>query len=232
MKRPLSFVAAAVVAMAWLPFAVPAAQADETEIPADCQVPPEFLPEDINIIIGTDESETLQGTPEADFICGRLGDDRIFGRGGNDLIAADTTTFRGNFDAPGGDDLVLAGKGNDEILAGPGDDRVMGNRGGDFLALALGDDAGFGGRGVDTIIGGFGRDETFGDQGDDTVAGGPEDDMVHGGPGDDQLFGGVPEDGPPPGVDFCVGASGTDTATDCRTARGVEERRTTPAPPV
>lgn len=222
MNRPLAFVAAAIVAVAWLPLTVPAAHAYETEIPEDCFVPPERMPEGINVIIGTDDPETLVGTPGPDFICGRLGDDRIFGLGGNDMIASDTTTFFGSFDAEGGDDLVFGGTGKDEILPGPGDDRVLGGRGGDFIALALGDDVGIGGRGRDMIIGGFGRDETFGGRGDDIVAGGPDNDLVHGGLGDDQLFGGVTEEGPPPGVDVCIGRAGTDTAKDCDTTRGVE----------
>lgn len=222
MNRPLSFTAAAVIAMAWLPFASPA-HADEHEIPADCEVPPDLLPPGTNIIIGTDDSETLRGTPGVDYICGRLGDDRIIGYGGGDFIAGDTTTFFGDKDAPGGDDVIIAGPGDDEVLPGPGDDRVNGGPGDDFLALAVGDDVGIGGPGDDGIIGGFGRDLASGGPGNDEVAGGPDDDLVLGGPGDDALFGGIPGGGgAPPGRDRCIGASGTDTAVECAIARGVE----------
>jgi Ca2+-binding RTX toxin-like protein len=153
------------------------------------------------VIIGTNASETLVGSEGPDFICALLGDDVIYGLGGDDLILGDTTTFFGNVQAPGGDDTIFAGAGNDEVLPGPGDDTVDGGSGDDSLALAVGDDVGQGGQGSDSVIGGFGQDVVLGGPGDDELAGGFDDDLINGGPGDDFLFGELPGGGePPPGL--------------------------------
>ena len=173
-----------------------AAQAQE-QLPEDCAVPPFIDLTQFNVIIGTDESEVLRGTSGPDFICGLLGDDVVLGLGGNDLLLSDTTTFFGNLEAEGGNDVVLGGPGDDEILPGPGNDVVHGGAGGDFLALALGDDVGHGGAGDDVIIGGLGIDRVLGQRGADSLAGGPGDDLINGGPGDDFLAGEIP---PPPPV--------------------------------
>lgn len=208
----------------------PGAQAQE--LPADCAVPPFIDLSQYNVIVGTDASEVLRGTEGRDFICGLLGNDVIHGLGGADLILADTTTFFGNVGAAGGNDIVFAGAGDDEILPGPGNDVVHGQDGDDFLALAVGDDIGNGGAGNDFINGGFGRDIANGGAGDDSVAGGFHNDVVNGGPGDDFVVGEIPADSPPPppGVevpapathDVCVGAAGTDTAYDCDVTAAVE----------
>ena len=197
-----------------------AAPAQAVIVPADCAVPPEIDLTQFNVIIGTNASQTIRGTERADFICARLGNDTIFAGGGNDLILGDTTTFFGNVNAPGGNDVVFAGAGNDQVLPGPGNDRVFGSFGADELNLAVGDDYGDGGPGADLIIGGFGRDTAEGGDGNDTIAGGPDADVLYGGPGNDALFGQLPP-GPPPPVpvpparDTCNGGSGTDTGVEC-----------------
>ena len=188
-------------------------------VPADCAVPPDIDLRQYNVIIGTNASQTIRGTERADFICARLGNDTIFAGGGNDLILADTTTFFGNQNAPGGNDVVFAGAGNDEVLPGPGNDRVYGSYGADFIALAVGDDYGDGGPGADEMIGGFGRDTVSGGDGNDFIAGGPDADVLYGGPGADTLFGELPGGGLPPGYpgarDTCNGGSGADTGVEC-----------------
>ena len=143
---------------------VPAAAA---EVPADCAVT-EHRPLEFNVVIGTNASETLRGTEGADFICGLLGDDVIYAYGGNDLILGDTTTFFGNVQAPGGNDTIFAGAGDDQVLSGPGNDSVNGGAGDDFIALAAGNDVAQGGHGADTIIGGFGNDKVLVDRGTTT----------------------------------------------------------------
>lgn len=218
---------AAALATAFLLPTTGVAQADG-HVPEDCAVPPFIDLSQYNIIIGTDESETLRGTAGPDFICARLGDDRIVARGGGDLILGDNTTFFGNKDAEGGDDLIFAGRGPDQVLSGPGDDTVLGGRGHDFLALAVGDDRGVGGHGHDNIIGGFGWDVILGERGDDMLAGGPDRDLILGGPGDDFMAGQLPPSDEPPPVpvpdafDRCFGARGVDTAVDCDRTRSVE----------
>lgn len=196
----------------------------EDQVPEDCAVPDFIDLSKYNIIIGTDDSELIRGTPAPDFICARLGDDTILSYGGADLVLGDTTTFFGNPGAAGGNDVVVAGSGWDEVLPGPGDDRVMAGRGRDFVALAIGDDVGYGGAGRDDIIGGFGFDVIEGGHKADSLAGGPDDDTLLGGRGNDTLAGELPPGTePPPGVplpppatrDVCVGSVGIDTAIDC-----------------
>lgn len=211
-----------------VPLAAPA-QA-EVRVPAACAVPPDIDLDEFNVVIGTNRSEELVGTRGPDFICGRLGNDVILAFGGDDLVLSDTTTFFGDPGAAGGADLVLAGRGADQVLPGPGDDVVRGGPGADFLALAVGDDVGDGGPGVDSIIGGFGEDVVWGRPGNDFLAGGPGDDVVNGGRGNDFLAGELPPDSPPPPIPFeparsdvCIGGTGSDTALDCDVLVAVEE---------
>jgi Ca2+-binding RTX toxin-like protein len=228
MKRSRALLCAFLLAAGLL--VAPASTAHAVDVPEDCAVPPFIDLSQYNVIIGTDASETLFGTNGPDFICARLGDDRIFSLAGDDLVLGDNTTFFGNVNAPGGDDVINAGAGNDEVLPGPGDDTVNGGDGDDFLALAVGDDTGVGGHGSDSIIGGFGRDLVLGGPGDDFLAGGFDDDLLVGGPGDDFLAGELPPDSAPPPIplppaataDWCIGSSGVDTAMDCDHVVGVE----------
>src|SRR3954453_21979109 len=115
--RPLLAVVPLAVAMM-----LPAANAAQAvTVPADCDPGPDSGVDlsQYNIIIGTNASETLVGSDRPHFICGRLGDDTIFGLGGDDVILGDTATFFGNPNAPGGADVIDAGAGDDQVLAGP-----------------------------------------------------------------------------------------------------------------
>jgi hypothetical protein len=67
---------------------------------------------------------TRGGFVQLDFALARYNPDGIldptFGTGdGNDQIAADDLGFFGDPNAPGGNDTVVAGGGDDEVLAGP-----------------------------------------------------------------------------------------------------------------
>jgi hypothetical protein len=53
------------------------APATAVDVPDDCAVPPDIDLSAYNVIIGTDESETIVGTDGPDAICALLGDDRI-----------------------------------------------------------------------------------------------------------------------------------------------------------
>ena len=225
MKRAIVVMVSLVAALL-----VGAPTAGAQEVPEDCAVPPDIDLDLFNVIIGDNTSETLVGTEGSDFICGLLGDDVIYGLGGDDIILGDTSTFFGNVQAPGGNDTIFAGAGNDQVLSGPGDDTVNGGSGDDFLALAVGDDVGQGGQGNDAINGGFGQDVVLGGPGDDELVGGFDDDLINGGPGDDFLAGELPPDSPPPPVpaepsenDRCIGAGGVDTALECDRTFAVEE---------
>jgi Ca2+-binding RTX toxin-like protein len=65
------------------------------------------------LIVGTDNSETLNGTPGDDEIVGAKGDDTINGNGGNDLIYWRTGTYAPTSD---GSDSVDGGAGVDRFL--------------------------------------------------------------------------------------------------------------------
>jgi hypothetical protein len=119
--RPRHILASLPLAAALLLYPASAAQA-QVEVPADCAVPPDIDLTLFHVVVGTDRSERLVGTDGPDFICGRLGNDVIFGKGGDDLILSDTTTFFGNVNAAGGNDIVFAGAGTDQVLPGPGND--------------------------------------------------------------------------------------------------------------
>jgi Ca2+-binding RTX toxin-like protein len=93
------------------------------------------------------------------------------------------------------DDVVLAGGGNDTVLAGLGDDSIT---------AAAGDDVVYGGDGNDSATGDTGRDQLFGGAGDDNMSGGTDADTLFGGAGDDSLLGGL-------GADVVDGGAGSDT---------------------
>jgi Ca2+-binding RTX toxin-like protein len=111
-----------------------------------------------DVIVGTDEGETIRGLG---------GDDLICGRGGGDTIGG------------GGDrDRVFGASGNDTLAAGPGGGLVSGGAGNDGL---------IGGRGVDTLRGGPDNDDLDGGPAADLHDGGPGHDVCHLGVGRDTV---------------------------------------------
>ena len=84
-----------------------------------------------------------------------------------------------------GEDLVLAGGGDDDIKTRDGDDVIFGG---------LGDDKVKAGKGDDIVGGGSGDDKIKGEAGDDVLAGNAGDDDIRGGKGNDALIGGLGSD--------------------------------------
>ena len=80
---------------------------------------------------------------------------------------------------------IVGTTGNDVILAGPGNNMIRGIAGDDVIC---------GGDGDDEIIGGLGADIIFAGNGDDFVKGGSGADDIFGGPGDDELRGALGND--------------------------------------
>ena len=76
----------------------------------------------------------------------------------------------------GGNDLICAGAGADDVEAGAGNDRIWGAGGNDDLE---------GQSGKDRIYGGKGNDELYGHAGNDLLKGGAGFDEGKGGPGSD-----------------------------------------------
>ncbi|MFP1133154.1 calcium-binding protein, partial [Asticcacaulis sp. W401b] len=101
----------------------------------------------------------------------------------------------------GGDDVFIAGSGNNTLNGANGHDWLDGQGGNDVL---------HGGEGNDVLIGGAGNDLLYGGNGDDYLSGGDGDDWspngfgLWGGAGNDVLSGGS-------GVDALYGESGDDT---------------------
>ena len=108
------------------------ASADEAIIPA--------IPEDFDIISGTDAAETLSGNANSTFIDGSNGDDVITGASNDDY-----------FIGGGGSDILSGNDGNDTLIGGIGFDFLSGGAGADYLQGDENTNTLFGGVGADTF---------------------------------------------------------------------------------
>ncbi|MBW4648779.1 MAG: DUF4347 domain-containing protein [Kastovskya adunca ATA6-11-RM4] len=116
----------------------------------------------LNIINGTNLTDTLVGTAGGDrlygfgghdTISGGLGNDQLYGGDGNDILFGDSQNS-----LTGGDDLIYGGTGNDRIYGGAGNDNLYGEVGDDQIWGDAGNDRLWGGLGNDILTGGEGRD--------------------------------------------------------------------------
>lgn len=80
---------------------------DDDEGPVDPPVEPE-----INVVLGTSDSEILVGTPAADYILGLAGNDYLYGLGDDDVL-----------DGGAGYDRIFGGAGEDEFVLAVGGSR-------------------------------------------------------------------------------------------------------------
>ncbi|AKS46067.1 Ca2+-binding protein, RTX toxin-related [Octadecabacter temperatus] len=92
------------------------------------------------------------------------------------------------------DDIVLAGAGDDLVMANDGDDEIYGGEGHDTLCGQDGDDVIYGGEGNDILEGMNDNDVLIAGEGNDTVYGDAGTDVMSGGTGDDKLYGGADND--------------------------------------
>jgi Ca2+-binding RTX toxin-like protein len=145
-----------------------------------------------NVLIGSDEADTLTGGSGNDTLHGHGGDDNLSGGSGDDVI-----------DGVDGDDMIRGGSGDDVGVGGNGDDVVLGGSGNDTVDGSSGNDTVIGDRGDDNVLGGLGDDSLLGNAGSDTVTAGDGNDTVHGGGHDDRLVGDA-------GDDILRGANGDD----------------------
>jgi Ca2+-binding RTX toxin-like protein len=116
----------------------------------------------------------------------------IVAGGGNDTIIAKRNK-----------DFVCAGDGDDLISGGTGRDKLFGEAGNDVIDEGPGSGKAFGGLGDDTLLGGGGGDTLHGDDGNDRVLGQIQDDHLWGDSGNDVIVGGH-------GIDEMQGGSGDD----------------------
>ncbi|MBV8685105.1 MAG: hypothetical protein JOZ90_02445 [Alphaproteobacteria bacterium] len=135
-----------------------------------------------------------------------------YGLEGNDRIVAPDTRFDEPWihhflDGGSGDDVLLGGAWNDDLIGEEGDDRLDGGGGDDVL---LGD------AGRDRLLGGDGNDGLVGGAGDDRLYGGAGDDLLRGEDGRDFLQGGAGADT----FQFLDGDTGVDRIADFDSASG------------
>lgn len=116
----------------------------------------------------------------------------IVAGGGNDTIIAKRNK-----------DVVCAGDGDDLISGGTGRDKLFGEAGNDVIDEGPGSGKAFAGPGEDTLLGGGGGDSLHGDDGNDRIFGQIQDDHLRGDSGDDLVVGGQ-------GIDQMEGGGGDD----------------------
>jgi|GEM_PF-1160414 len=102
------------------------------------------------------EDETVYATPQDDILIltnendtmdGLAGDDYIEGKAGNDILIGNT-----------GDDILWGGTDDDMLYGDEGSDILFGDTGADYLEGGSGDDMLYGGDGDDVLLGGEGSD--------------------------------------------------------------------------
>lgn len=145
-----------------------------------------------DIIDGGDGIDTIQGGNGSDLINGGDGDDDLSGGNDGDIMNGG----EGNDSLQGdiGNDILNGGAGNDTIEGGDGADIISGGADNDFIFGGGGQDDIDGGSGDDTIGGGTGADVIRGKRGDDVIDGGDQGDNISGGTGNDTIIGGKGND--------------------------------------
>jgi len=126
---------------------------------------------------------TTHGTPCSDVIVAPPGVEHVVAGGGDDTILAAPITAAS--DCPAGCHL---GVGSQTFEGGGGDDVVFGERGNDILRGGPGNDQLFGGIGDDLLQGGPGDDRLAGGFGADSIDGEGDDDYVRGDSTIDRIF--------------------------------------------
>ena len=134
-------------------------------------------------------------TAGADVLVGAKAGSTIMAGDGNDTIVADDAQ-----------NYLRGEVGDDVIYGGAGFDDINGTQGNDTLDGGAGDDWVVGGKGDDLQYGEAGNDIVWGNLGNDTLSGGSGADQVRGGQGDDSISGGS-------GNDYISGDRGNDTET-------------------
>jgi len=154
-----------------------------------------------DMIVGSNDDDTLDGREGHDIILGGGGSDVIIGGEGNDHLYGQSPT--GGAD---GADSITGGNGTDYIQGNAGNDTLDGGGGSDRINGGANNDLIFGGLGNDTINGNLGNDTIDAGDGNDIARGGKDDDQLSGGAGNDSLSGDL-------GNDTLIGGPGNDTLT-------------------
>ena len=145
---------------------------------------------------GRAPTPTISSTPATTMSCSAApsGNDILIAGAGDDTIWGD-----------GGNDRIDGGDGNDQLRGGAGDDIITDAGGDDNIQGGDGNDVIHGGNGVNLIIGGFGSDfivtgedanESIGGPGNDFILGTKADEQNMGNEGDDWIEGGTSDGAP------------------------------------
>lgn len=123
------------------------------------------------------------------------------GTEGNDILIAglgDDTLWgdggKDRLEGGAGNDILNGGDGDDIITDSFGDDNLKGGGGNDVIQAGPGFDLILAGDGDDFVIGGEDPDETFGGNGNDFISAGEDTSTVFAGAGDDWIEGGAGND--------------------------------------
>jgi Ca2+-binding RTX toxin-like protein len=180
-----------------------------------------------SILLGSNNSDTMNGHQGSETIYGLGGRDYISAGAGNDTVYAGA--HEDSVFGQAGNDIIYGEEGNDNLWGdnssysnGDGHDEIFGDQGNDVLVGGSGNDTVRGGDDNDFIIGDYGltelygkidnpwasqtwdgNDNLYGDAGHDKIYGMAGDDALYGGSGNDLLHGGV-------GGDLMMGGSGDD----------------------
>lgn len=135
----------------------------------------------------------------------------IYSTGGDDTITVGMEYLATVFGGQGADsittsddaDSITGGEGNDVIVAGAGDNTVLGSEGDDSITSGAGNDSIIGGEGNDTISAGAGTNTITGNAGADNITSGAGADTIDGGEGNDTIKGAD-------GADSITGGAGAD----------------------
>lgn len=161
------------------------------------------------IVVGTQDDQSLHGGDGDDQINGYEGNDAIGGGDGRDDLYGGVGMDE--IDGGEGMDTLHGQDGDDTLFGGDGDDNLYGHNDDDQLNGDSGDDTLHGGMGNDNLSGGEGDDAVHGGIGDDTLGGDNGQDTLFGGSGDDVIMGVSPEDGSVDAdVDYLNGGDGDD----------------------
>jgi len=129
----------------------------------------------VNVLTGTDESDSFHGGAGADIIDGGAGSDMARYDGSNAAVQVDLTTGT----ASGGDAAGDILSSIEELHGSSFNDTLIGNAAGNALSGGAGDDLIYGGAGDDTLHGGAGDDTLLGQAGADAIDGGSGSDTVN-----------------------------------------------------
>ncbi len=125
-------------------------------------------------------NENMIEANREDTIYDSTGNDRLKGLGGQDVLDANH----------GGNDILEGGADSDVLLGGSGDDQLYGASEEKLDVLLAAGETGTGtGQRGDLLAGGIGNDGLYGGNGNDALAGGDGSDTLVGGMGDDVLLG-------------------------------------------